>query len=181
MDAMTVPAPCSPRAEVTSLVPLRPLPMFCGDDFTPTVRPAAPETTTMSKTDIETARSLMVQCAEARIAQREAAANAALAHARRETAFARVAGAMSAKMPRPVVIVAEAAEAAAKAEHDVWTKAEWDCEDIAVDCARMALAALRGGDVRAADDEWSDVQEPDLTIDAYVTRVLAAMSADRAA
>lgn len=52
MDAMTVPAPCSPRAEVTSLVPLRPLPMFFGDDVTPTVRPAAP----MKETPMQSAK-----------------------------------------------------------------------------------------------------------------------------
>lgn len=52
MDATTIPAPCSPRAEVTSLVPLRMPPMFIGEDVAPTVRPAAPaleEETAMPK------------------------------------------------------------------------------------------------------------------------------------
>lgn len=180
MDATTIPAPCSPRAEVTSLVPLRMPPMFIGDD-SPTIRPAAPEKTTMSKPDLETARSLLVQAAEARIAQREAEANAALAHTRREAAFARVAAALRTKRPRPVVMIAEAAEAAAKAEYDVWTKAEWDFDAEARDCALHALAALRDDDFHAACDEWEAVKEPDLTIDAYVARVLAELTADRAA
>lgn len=178
MDAQTIPVPRG--GEAPSLAPLRPLPMFVGDDVTPTLRPAAPEKTTMSKS-IAQARILMAQCAEARIAEKEARQNASLARARRESAFVRVMELTTAGALRTAIALAETVEKAAQAELDVWTSAEWRFDDEARDCARYALAALRDGDVRAADDEWSDVHEADLTIDAYVARVLAAMTADRAA
>lgn len=70
MDATTIPAPCSPRAEVTSLVPLRMPPMFVGDDSTPTVRPAAPtEKTPMQSAKLDPAYWLT----EARYAEESAA------------------------------------------------------------------------------------------------------------
>lgn len=60
MDAVTVPAPRAPRSEVTSLVPLRPLPMFIGDDVTPTVRPVALKEETMIDHTAEARRHLML-------------------------------------------------------------------------------------------------------------------------
>ena len=53
MDALTIPVPRSPRAEVTSLVPLRMPTMFLGDDVTPTVRPAPPTKETQMPKDME--------------------------------------------------------------------------------------------------------------------------------
>lgn len=182
MDATTIPAPRTARAEITSLVPLRMPPMFIGDDVNPTVRPAAPEKS-MPKPDIAAARKCLAQVAEARIAEKEADKAADLARARREAAFVRVMELTTAGALRTAIALAEAVEKAAQAELDVWTAAKWRFDDEARECARYALVALRGGDVRAADDEWSDAEdaEPGLTIDTYVTRVLAELSSDRAA
>lgn len=180
MDATTIPAPHSPRAEITSLVPLRMPPMFIGDDVNPTVRPAAPEKS-MPKPDIAAARKCLAHAAEARIAEKEADKAAGLARARREAAFVRVMELTTAGAPRTAIALAEAVEKAAQAELDVWTAAEWRFDDEARDCALHALAALRDDDFHAACDEWEAVKEPDLTIDAYVARVLAELTADRAA
>lgn len=181
MDALTIPAPRSPRAEVTSLVPLRMPTMFLGDDVTPTVRPAAPKEPSVSNPDIAAARKYLAQAAEARIAEQEADKAAGLARERREAAFVRVMELTTAGALRTAIALAEAVEKAAQAELDVWTAAEWRFDDEARDCGRAALNALRGGDSRAAADEWSDVNEEGLTVDAYAARVLAELTADRAA
>lgn len=155
MEAVTVPAPRG--GEAPSLVPLRPLPMFVGDDSTPTVRPAAQETD-MPSPDVSTARVLMVQCAEARIAQKEAERCADLARGRREAAFVRLMELTRAGALRTAIALAEVTEKAAQAELDVWTAAAWRFDDEARDAARYALVALREGDVRGARAPCGTVQ-----------------------
>lgn len=141
----------------------------------------------MNAKAISDARDLIAKCQEARIAQREAEANAALAVARRES-YALMVGRLKregATYPRRVI--AEAAEKCADAEATAWTSAAWALDDDARDSAKHALWLALGAETRDQRDDASDAYddarkvEPDLTIDQYAARIVDAAAADRAA
>lgn len=131
MDAVTVPAPRG--GEVPSLVPLRPVPMYCGDDETSTVRPVAPlDSAARHRAEAE---RLMLLVAEARGSEAGCLVGMRAEQLREEEARAAVRKAGLS----PARHVADAAARGAKAAAEAWERGAHICDDEARSLAQDAL------------------------------------------